>query len=133
MHKFDSNYTAADVTEKIVTLENYILVVGGVITVEFMHDVPANSTMNINGNGAKPIFYRDSAITDGIIREGNIALFTYNGSKYVLLSLDNNVQESVYDEATETDIDDIISGSYVSIGIGESYADIDSIIAGTFD
>ena len=132
-HGYGVCTTAADITDKIVTLENYIAVIGGVITVEFMHDVPANSTMNINSNGAKPIFYRDFAITDGIIKEGNIALFSYNGSKYVLLSIDNNIQESVYAEATETDIDDIISGSYVSTGDGEAYADIDAIIAGTFD
>ncbi len=132
-HGYGVCTTASDVTEKIVTLENYILVVGGVIVVEFMQDVPANSTMNINDNGAKPIFYRDAAITDGVISEGNIALFTYNGSKYVLLAIDNNIQESVYDEATETDIDDIISGDYVSVGSDENYADIDSIIAGTFD
>lgn len=123
--------TAADTTAKIVTLENYNLVVGGMITVEFTHDVPANSTMNINGKGAKPIHYRRTAIIDGVIREGDIALFVYNGSNYILLAVDAAIDTLLYVEATNEDIDAIISESYVSDG-EEDYSDIDAIIAGTF-
>lgn len=80
--------TAADTTAKVVTLSNYVLMTGGYVTVKFTYAVPASATMNINSKGGKPIYYKGSAISANIIQAGDTATFVYNGSQYVLLSID---------------------------------------------
>ena len=75
-------------TAKVVTLSSYALSTGGVVSVKFTYAVPASSTMNINSKGAKSIYYRGAAITANIIKAGDIATFIYNGSQYLLISID---------------------------------------------
>ena len=80
--------TAAATAAKVVTLSNYTLSTGGIVSVNFTYDVPANATMNINSKGVKAIYYRGSAITAGVIRAGDTATFIYNGSYYHLIGVD---------------------------------------------
>lgn len=80
--------TAASTTAKVVTLSSYSLVVNGIVAVKFTNAVPASATLNINNRGAKAILYRGSAITDGIIAAGDIGVFIYNGTNYILLTTD---------------------------------------------
>ena len=81
--------TEGSVSTKAVTLSNYALAVGGVITVYFTNNVGANSKLNVNSKGAKSIFSGTSAITDGVIKAGDTASFIYDGSNYYLLSVQN--------------------------------------------
>lgn len=81
--------TAAATTAKTATLSSYTLVTGGLVTVKFTNDVPASATLNINSKGAKPIYYKGSAITSGIIKAGDTATFIYN-TQYHLISLDRD-------------------------------------------
>ena len=60
--------TAAATVEKVVTLANYWLISGGTVAITFTNDVPANATLNVNSRGAKPIYYRGSAIRNNIIK-----------------------------------------------------------------
>ncbi|MCQ2276354.1 MAG: hypothetical protein MJZ87_05370 [Bacteroidales bacterium] len=85
--------TAAATTAKVVTLSSYSLSTGGIVAVKFSNDVPASSTMNINSKGAKPIFYRGSAITANIIKAGDVATFIYDGTNYILLAVDRGVEQ----------------------------------------
>lgn len=85
--------TAEATTAKVVTLSSYSLSTGGIVAVKFSNDVPASSTMNINSKGAKPIFYRGSAITAKIIKAGDVATFIYNGTNYILLAVDRGVEQ----------------------------------------
>ena len=85
--------TAAATTAKTVTLSSYSLTNGGVVAVKFTNAVPSSATMNINSKGAKPIYYRGAAITEGIIEAGDIATFIYNGSQYHLLAVDRYVEK----------------------------------------
>ena len=80
--------TEAATAAKVVTLSNYDLTVGGVVAVKFTNAVPANATMNVNSSGAKNIFANGSAITDNIIKAGDIATFMYDGTQYQLLAID---------------------------------------------
>lgn len=82
--------TSAATVAKVVTLSGYSLVVGGIVTIKFTYAVPAGATMNVNSNGAKPIYYRGVAIDVGIIDAGDTATFVYNGSQYHLLTVDRN-------------------------------------------
>ena len=83
--------TAESTLAKACTISSYNLSVGGIVSIKFTNAVPANSTLNIRTRGAKPIFYRGVAITNGIIKAGDIATFIYDGTNYHLISLDNAV------------------------------------------
>ena len=95
--------TAEETIAKVGTLSSYALTVGGIVSVKFSYNVPANSTLNINSKGAKAIYYRGVAITSNVIKGGDIATFIYNGSQYHLISIDN--LSSSFDSATNSDID----------------------------
>ena len=81
--------TTAEITvEKAVTLSNYYLISGGTVVVKFTNHVPANATLNVNNRGAKPIYYRGSAIRDNIISATDTATFIYDGDMYHLINVD---------------------------------------------
>lgn len=69
-------------------LSSYALSVNGIVSVKFNYNVPANATLNINGKGAKAIYNKDAAITDGVIKAGDTATFIYN-TYYRLISVDS--------------------------------------------
>ena len=81
--------TAYATTAKTATLSGYNLTKNGVVAVKFANAVCSNATLNINGKGAKPIYYRGSAITDKVINIGDTATFFYDGSYYHLVACDN--------------------------------------------
>lgn len=85
--------TAAATTAKVVTLSNYVLVTGGIVSVKFTYAVPAGATLNVNSKGAKAIYHRGAAITANTIGAGDTATFIYNGSQYHLLSVDRQSAE----------------------------------------
>lgn len=80
--------TAAATVAKAATCDSYTLVVGGMVAVHFANAVPASATLNIRTRGAKPMWYRGSAIAAGVIQAGDTALFIYDGTAYRLLCID---------------------------------------------
>lgn len=109
--------TAEATTTKAVTLSNYALTTGGVVVVSFTNAVPAGSSLNVNSKGSKPIYYRGSAITDGVIKAGDRATFIYSGSYYHLLTVDRSAKTATTDvdglmsSADKTKLDGITSGA----------------------
>lgn len=93
--------TAAATTTKSVTLTDYSLVLGGIVSVKFTNSVPANATMSINSKTAKAIYYRGAAIGSNIIQAGDTATFIYDGSYYHLLAVDKTVQFSAFVSETQ--------------------------------
>lgn len=81
--------TAAATAAKTATLAGYALIQHGIVAVKFTNSVPANATLNIDSKGAKPIFYRGSAIVAGVINAGDVATFIYDGTDYIYLGTDN--------------------------------------------
>lgn len=79
--------TAAATAAKEAELTGYVLVKNGYVTVTFTYAVPANATLNINSQGAKPIFYDGAAIKAGVIKAGYTVTFCYDGTAYVVTSL----------------------------------------------
>lgn len=98
--------TAAATTAKVATLANYVLTKNGIVSVKFTYAVPSNATLNINNQGAKPIYYKGSAITANIIEAGFICTFIYDGTAYELISFDRKSSgggsSEVPDVGTET-------------------------------
>lgn len=86
--------TGATTAAKVVTLSSYELVAGGIVSVKFDNAVGASATMNINGKGAKPIFYRGAKIVAGVINAGDVVTFIYDGSKYIYLGTDNALSKA---------------------------------------
>ena len=80
--------TEEGTTAKVVTLSNYALKINGYVSVKFTYAVPTSATMNINGKGAKNIFYKGAAITAGVIKAGDLATFIYDGTQYQLVAID---------------------------------------------
>lgn len=75
-------------TEMTVGLYNYKKAEGGVVSVEFVYDVPASATMNINSEGASEIYYKGAAIPKGLINGKDTATFIYYNTRYHLISID---------------------------------------------
>lgn len=94
--------TAEATTAKVVTLSNYALSAGGIVSVKFTYAVPASATMNINSKGAKNIYYRGAAITAGVIKAGDIATFMYDGTQYHLVAVDRWQEDINSKQATIT-------------------------------
>ena len=80
--------TAEATVAKVGTLASYSLQKGGTVAIKFTYAVPASATLNINGKGAKPIYFRNAAITAGIIKAGDTVTLIYDGSYYQLLAID---------------------------------------------
>ena len=97
-YSFGNSYgvcsTAAAETEKTSEITSYALSNGAITTIYFENAVPANSTLNVTSKGAKPIYYRNSAITADIIKAGDTATFRYttavDSGAYVLVALDRD-------------------------------------------
>ena len=84
--------TAEATTAKTATISGFTLSTHCRVTIRFTNAVPAGSTLNISSTGAKSIYYKGSAITDGVIKAGAVATFvaTYTNSayQYELIAID---------------------------------------------
>lgn len=88
--------TAAATAAKTVALTGFALVTGARIVVKFTAtNTAANPTLNVNGTGAKAIFYRNAAISAGYLAANRVYEFVYDGTNYVLIGdLDTNTTYS---------------------------------------
>ena len=78
--------TAAATLAKVVTMpQSFKLSAGETVIVKFEKDVPANSTLNVNNEGAKPIFHKGAAIGDGVISEGDSVTLYYDGTNFIVV------------------------------------------------
>ena len=80
--------TAAATTAKTANLTGYVLTKGGIVAIKFTNSVPANATLSVNSQTAKPLYYRGSAITADVIDAGDTVAFMYDGSYYRYLCKD---------------------------------------------
>lgn len=78
--------TPAATAAKTVACTGFALVTGAEITVKFTVTNTASSlTLNVNGTGAKPIYYRGAAISAGYLAANRTYTFRYNGTQYELV------------------------------------------------
>lgn len=84
--------TAAATAAKVVACTGFELVTGAEITVKFtVTNTAASPTLNVNGTGAKAIYYRGAAITAGYLAANRTYTFRYNGTQYDLVGdIDTN-------------------------------------------
>lgn len=84
---------------KTATLADYTLTINGIVAVTFAEDVPANATLNINSQGAKPIYYRGLALVANVIRGGDTVTFAYDGTHYDILCIDGGAGHEIENSA----------------------------------
>ena len=109
--------TAAGTAAKVITVSgntNWALTAGSFVTVVFSATNTAeNPTLNINGTGAKNVYYNGSQITTSSLGMAGTAstpmTFMYDGSKYIFVSWgkDNNT-------------------TYTNVKLGHGYATCDT-------
>lgn len=119
--------TAKDTLAKTASLSSYSLTTGGIVSVRFTNDVPANATLNINSKGAKAIYYRNAKITDGVIKAGDTATFIYS-TYYRLISIDRwqsdiaSMQTQISNMLDVTDVNALIDAKLAEITNAEEVA-----------
>lgn len=78
--------TAAATAAKVVTLDNFVLTTGAKLYIRFtVTNTAASPTLNVNSTGAKPIQYRNAAISAGYLAANRTYCFIYDGSSYELV------------------------------------------------
>lgn len=88
--------TAAETVDKVVTLDNFVLTTGAKLYIRFtVTNTAASPTLNVNSTGAKPIQYRNAAISAGYLAANRTYCFIYDGSSYELvgdINIDTNTK-----------------------------------------
>ena len=89
--------TTAGTAAKVVACTGFALVTGAKIDIKFtVTNTAANPTLNVNNTGAKPIYYRGSAISAGYLAANRTYSFRYNGTQWDLVGdLDTNTTYGV--------------------------------------
>lgn len=91
--------TAAATAAKVATLTTFALETGAQVRIKFTYaNSVANPTLNINGTGAKTIFWRGAALASTQYwAAGQILDFIYDGTNWVLITQpkDNNTTYSL--------------------------------------
>lgn len=112
-----SNNTTTAATAITAALSSYSLGTGGIVAVKFDDfAVPANATLNVNGKGAKNIYYNGSAITAGIINKGDVGVFIYDGTQYHLIGCDSFVTKSYVDNLITSSISTVLTTDITVVG-----------------
>lgn len=94
---------------KTASLEDYICKENSIVAVYFLCSVPANSTLNINNCGAKPICFREGRpIVDGIINASDTVTFIYSNGSYHVLSIDYDIKNVEW-ELTDSSKQEIVN------------------------
>lgn len=71
--------------QKDVTLANYVLETGSKVIVKFTNAAVASATLNVNGTGAKAIYYNGAVTTATTWAEGDIVELQYDGTQFHIL------------------------------------------------
>lgn len=80
--------TAAATAEKAMAVNSFTLATGSRVVVKFtVANTAASPTLNVNGTGAKSIFYRGAAIATGILAANRVYEFVYDGTQYQLTGI----------------------------------------------
>ena len=119
IHHYASCSTAAGTAEKAVTLAGFTLATGARITVRFtVTNTAANPTLNVNSTGAKPIQYRNVAISTGYLAANRVYEFVYDGAAWELVGDINTDTNTTYGAATTTTAGLVKVGTNISVSGG---------------
>jgi hypothetical protein len=86
-----AEYTGISTTAEVDTKSGYFpetLTEGASVAVKFEGNISHISTLNVNGTGAKNVYYKGNSLSGGSISRYNTYLFVYDGSYYRIVGVD---------------------------------------------
>lgn len=86
-------YTGTSYDVEVTTTSGYFpkeLVTGARITVNVRGSISLIKTLNVNGTGAKNVYFAGSSLTGGMIERYNVYDFIYDGSYYRIIGVDTD-------------------------------------------
>ena len=129
--------SSASTTAKTATKSGFVLAQGAEVCIKFSNTNTATApTLNVNGTGAKPIYYNGAGLTKnnaGILKSGDIISFIYDGTNWVIKGSSKKI---TYRDFVTLDIQDtVFSGQcyvnklddnfcFIRNGDGSSTADL---------
>lgn len=99
--------TSTDTIMKTVSINNFTLTQGGIVTILFNFDVikdASNVTLKINNEEAKVIYYRNSPIYSYLIQAGDLVSLIYDGNVFHIIAIDRKKIQSTFSEYQSGDI-----------------------------
>lgn len=82
--------TAGATAAKVVSIENFILCPGGIISVNFVNAFTAsNPTLSVNGSAAKPIKLYENAMPMGKVHNNTILVMFYDGRQFNVIAIES--------------------------------------------
>ena len=92
--------TAAATAAKVVSLEDYVLNTGSSIYIKFTNQNTADApTLNINGTGAKSIYYKNTRVLDNGLTNNIIYHMIYDGTNWVIV---NDIDDTIPSGSSST-------------------------------
>ena len=88
-----AEYTGTSTDVVVTTVYGYFpntLVEGARVSVKIEGSITTIKTLNVNGTGAKNVYYKGSSLTSGTINRYNTYDFIYDGSYYRIIGVDTN-------------------------------------------
>ena len=80
--------TSGATAAKVVSIENFILCPGGIISVNFVNAFSAsNPTLSVNGSAAKPIKLYENAMPMGKVHNNTILVMFYDGRQFNVIAI----------------------------------------------
>ncbi|WP_321425009.1 hypothetical protein [uncultured Bacteroides sp.] len=88
---------AAATVQKDVILSNFVLEGGAKAIIKFTYQACASATLNINGTGAKNIYYNGSLTSAASWADGDLVEVQYDGTQYhiIFVNTDNSTAKPV--------------------------------------
>lgn len=80
--------TAATTAAKVVSIDNFILLKHGKVSILFNSAIDATSaTLNVSSTGAKPIKFNGETLNPGVIKARTIVQFQYDGTNWNIVGI----------------------------------------------
>ena len=78
----------ANVQARTATLQNFIMLKNIPVSIRFTTAVNVdNATLNINSQGAKPLFIQDAALQAGVVKVGDVVTLIYDGTNWNIIDI----------------------------------------------
>lgn len=100
-----AEYTGTATAAVVTTKYGYFpttLVEGTSVAVKFEGSLTYITTLNVNGTGAKNVYYKGNSLTSGAISRYNTYIFVYDGSYYRIVGIDTDTHHTAKNVVTSS-------------------------------
>ncbi len=100
-----AEYTGTATAAVVTTKYGYFpttLVEGASVAVKFEGSLTSITTLNVNGTGAKNVYYKGNSLTSGSISRYNTYIFVYDGSYYRIVGIDTDTHYTAKNVVTSS-------------------------------